>query len=455
MHVHLVAPSNEDSTYIKPLWAATLAAHTPRRRRADLPRRRARAHRSRRGVRRAGSRGHQRQLEDRGARLRHRRRLPGPGQQGRARRHPRDGAPRRGPPARRRGRVRRGRVALAGRRARREERASSATRARSPLASIYKHDEMPQLEGLPRPRRDLFRSLRYVPFDVVQTTRGCPFPCEFCSVSTYNGTTFRFRPVPEVIAELEEVRPAHPLRRRQRDDPHEVQPRALRGDGAAQEALGRAGVARRAPPRGEHRGDGARRVPRALHRLRVGGRRGRAQRRQEAEQAAEVSGRSCAASPTTASPSGGASSSASTRTRGDSFERTVEFCVEAKITMALFALLTPYPGTPPLQAPEGGGPPHQGRLVAQPGPRHRRAVLSADAGCRAKGCARAGSGPGGRCTRSARSAGVTTSGMDHSWIQNVAYWPINLMMHELAEKKIAGGDRAWRKHRTLDVPFGL
>ena len=29
MHVHLVAPSNEDSTYIKPLWAQTLAAHTP------------------------------------------------------------------------------------------------------------------------------------------------------------------------------------------------------------------------------------------------------------------------------------------------------------------------------------------------------------------------------------------------------------------------------------------
>ena len=28
-HVHLIAPSNEDSTYIKPLWVATLAAHTP------------------------------------------------------------------------------------------------------------------------------------------------------------------------------------------------------------------------------------------------------------------------------------------------------------------------------------------------------------------------------------------------------------------------------------------
>jgi len=29
------------------------------------------------------------------------------------------------------------------------------------------------------------------------------------------------------------------------------------------------------------------------------------------------------------------------------------------------------------------------------------------------------------------------------------------MMHELADKKIAGGNRAWRKHRALEVPFGL
>jgi hypothetical protein len=46
-------------------------------------------------------------------------------------------------------------------------------------------------------------------------------------------------------------------------------------------------------------------------------------------------------------------------------------------------------------------------------------------------------------------------GLDHSWIQNLAYWPINMLMHELAERKIAGGDRAFRKHRTLEIPFGL
>ena len=67
---------------------------------------------------------------------------------------------------------------------------------------VYKHESWPTLENLPLPRRDLVRSMKYVPFDVVQTTRGCPFPCEFCSVSTYNGTTFRFRPVREVIREL-------------------------------------------------------------------------------------------------------------------------------------------------------------------------------------------------------------------------------------------------------------
>ncbi|NUO48630.1 MAG: radical SAM protein, partial [Polyangiaceae bacterium] len=62
--------------------------------------------------------------------------------------------------------------------------------------------EFPNLAGRPFPRRDLFTSKKYVPFQVVQTMRGCPYPCEFCSVSTANGPTFRFRPADEVLAEL-------------------------------------------------------------------------------------------------------------------------------------------------------------------------------------------------------------------------------------------------------------
>ena len=62
--------------------------------------------------------------------------------------------------------------------------------------------EFPSLAGRPFPRRDLFVSKKYIPFQVVQTMRGCPYPCEFCSVSTANGPTFRFRPADEVLAEL-------------------------------------------------------------------------------------------------------------------------------------------------------------------------------------------------------------------------------------------------------------
>lgn len=61
----------------------------------------------------------------------------------------------------------------------------------------------PNLAGKPNARRDLFTSKKYIPFQVVQTMRGCPYPCEFCSVSTANGTTMRFRPADEVIRELE------------------------------------------------------------------------------------------------------------------------------------------------------------------------------------------------------------------------------------------------------------
>ena len=70
MHVHLIAPSNEDSTYIKPLWAATLAAHTPDDVELTFRDDGLEPDRSRARIRRAGPRRHQRELEDRGALVR-------------------------------------------------------------------------------------------------------------------------------------------------------------------------------------------------------------------------------------------------------------------------------------------------------------------------------------------------------------------------------------------------
>jgi radical SAM superfamily enzyme YgiQ (UPF0313 family) len=72
---------------------------------------------------------------------------------------------------------------------------------RRSLKPVYRGPP-PALSGRVLPRRDLFRSKKYVPFQVVQTMRGCPYPCEFCSVSS---VTMRFRPVEEVVTELESL----------------------------------------------------------------------------------------------------------------------------------------------------------------------------------------------------------------------------------------------------------
>ncbi len=48
-------------------------------------------------------------------------------------------------------------------------------------------------------------------FGSVQTTRGCPLNCSFCSVTTFNGARYRQRPVPDVVRELKSIREKHVL----------------------------------------------------------------------------------------------------------------------------------------------------------------------------------------------------------------------------------------------------
>jgi radical SAM superfamily enzyme YgiQ (UPF0313 family) len=59
------------------------------------------------------------------------------------------------------------------------------------------------LKGAPWPRRDLFD--RRYSFASIQTSRGCPMDCEFCSVTAFNGRRYRRRPPDEVLAELETI----------------------------------------------------------------------------------------------------------------------------------------------------------------------------------------------------------------------------------------------------------
>jgi radical SAM superfamily enzyme YgiQ (UPF0313 family) len=70
------------------------------------------------------------------------------------------------------------------------------------LQKIYRQNVRPSLVGLPIPRRDLFAKKSYYFTNTVFTTRGCPYSCSFCTVTSFFGHTYRCRPVPEVINEI-------------------------------------------------------------------------------------------------------------------------------------------------------------------------------------------------------------------------------------------------------------
>lgn len=74
---------------------------------------------------------------------------------------------------------------------------------RGTLKKFYSSDNRPDLSNLPLPRRDLLKDGAYFAKNTVQTTRGCPFDCSFCSVSNFFGRTYRMRPVKDVIKEIE------------------------------------------------------------------------------------------------------------------------------------------------------------------------------------------------------------------------------------------------------------
>jgi radical SAM superfamily enzyme YgiQ (UPF0313 family) len=79
---------------------------------------------------------------------------------------------------------------------------------RQSLQPVYRHnDGYPSLQGLPRPDWEIYREKPYLPVHFVETTRGCPIDCEFCAVTSAFGGRYRNRPQDEVLAELRSLRP--------------------------------------------------------------------------------------------------------------------------------------------------------------------------------------------------------------------------------------------------------
>jgi radical SAM superfamily enzyme YgiQ (UPF0313 family) len=67
---------------------------------------------------------------------------------------------------------------------------------------VYEKEEFPSLDNIPWARRSLLRPSSYLLFNTIQTTRGCPHSCDFCSVHPFFGGEYRTRPVEDVIEEI-------------------------------------------------------------------------------------------------------------------------------------------------------------------------------------------------------------------------------------------------------------
>lgn len=77
---------------------------------------------------------------------------------------------------------------------------------------LYQGPSFPDLQKLVIPRFDSFNMKIYpkpigyrLPIMPIFTTRGCPYVCDFCSVSKYFGRTYRVKPIANVLKEIDAI----------------------------------------------------------------------------------------------------------------------------------------------------------------------------------------------------------------------------------------------------------
>ena len=73
------------------------------------------------------------------------------------------------------------------------------------LQKYYQGEEQPTLDMI-RVDRSIFQGKRYLPIGLVETGRGCKFPCEFCAIQTFFDRTHRARPIEQIVNELRHLK---------------------------------------------------------------------------------------------------------------------------------------------------------------------------------------------------------------------------------------------------------
>lgn len=77
------------------------------------------------------------------------------------------------------------------------------------LRPVYKSMDYVELDNIPWAKREIYTG-KNIPksssINSVQTSRGCPFDCSFCSVTRFFGNKYRLRPVDNVIEEIKSLK---------------------------------------------------------------------------------------------------------------------------------------------------------------------------------------------------------------------------------------------------------
>jgi radical SAM superfamily enzyme YgiQ (UPF0313 family) len=80
------------------------------------------------------------------------------------------------------------------------------------LKPRYRSAELIDLKDVPWPKRELVRDRRFGIKNFIQTSRGCPNNCTFCTIIKFFGHTYRLRPVDDVIDEIKHLKAAKQLK---------------------------------------------------------------------------------------------------------------------------------------------------------------------------------------------------------------------------------------------------
>jgi radical SAM superfamily enzyme YgiQ (UPF0313 family) len=73
------------------------------------------------------------------------------------------------------------------------------------LRQVYRQNSQPDLSKS-RYDRSIFQGRQYLKLGLVETGRGCRFPCDFCSIQTFFERTARHRPIDAIVGELKTLK---------------------------------------------------------------------------------------------------------------------------------------------------------------------------------------------------------------------------------------------------------